>query len=716
MKNLSTANASINAILKPRSIAVIGASDNVEKWGGVLLHLIQKFGYAGRVFPVNPKASNIQGLPAFRDISEVPKPVDLAVITIGVDSVEQVVTKCAAHGVRAAMVVTAEFAESGPAGAAKQQRLIDVARRSGIAILGPNCMGILNAVDNLALLNSTALLDSFTEIPKGEIGVVSQSGAIVGAMIARAGHVGAGFSSCVSLGNQADLEICDFFEYLVDDPDTKVICLYMESGDSADRLFSIAARAHLADKPVLICKAGRTSQGAQAVASHTASLAGAYDTFVARCRDAGVLVQTDPLQMLMTAQALLSFPLPSVSGVALFSGSGGAAALGTDELFDHDLRPADLSDQTRRELSVFFTESNQKLPYDMGAAAVGPGKGRADLMDGSMRPIFTDPSVGTCIYVMTPQFAMTRIARLFTELGRENDKPALVVNSASGITEEMRHELLTIGSVFFPSLHEALLTVRDMQWLHAYSGSGKATETENISPELESFASKLPRGILHENETKQMLSLAGIRVASGDVATTADEAVTIAGDIGYPVVLKIVAEGVTHKSDMGGVELDLTSANAVRKAFDRIREAAHCLDAAAFKGCLVQPMLNGDVELMLGSIYDDQTGPFLMVGAGGTLVELMKDTKLIPAPARVDTIESALRGLRVFPLLDGYRDTKPVDIKAVAEIAHRVSVLASQFGSRLPELDINPLAVSGDQAVVLDARARWTGSVESKGS
>ncbi|MBB3176928.1 acetate--CoA ligase family protein [Variovorax sp. Sphag1AA] len=700
--------AGIRAILNPRSIAFIGASDDVAKWGGVLLHVLRKFNYAGAIYPVNPKAETIQGLRAYRSIDEIGQPIDLAVISIGVDGVEQAMHECAAAGVRAAMVVTSQFAESGAEGAAKQERVLAVARQAGIAMIGPNCMGVLNANENMALLNSTALVEYFGEIPRGRIGVVSQSGAVVGAMIARAGFVGAGFSSCVSLGNQADLEICDFFDYLVDDPATDVICLYMESARSMERMLAIARRARAAGKPVLITKAGRTPHGQKAVASHTASMAGAYDTFLARCRNEGILVQTDALQMLLTAQALQAFSLPPTAGVAIFSGSGGQGALGSDALSDYGLVPGELSAATRQALSPFFTESNQQLPYDLGAAASGPGKGRPDLLAGSMEPIFADPAVGACVYLMTPQGGMDGIAKLFTELGRKYGKPALLANCASGITENMRQALLGLGAPFFPSQHEAFLTLRDLEWMRNYGGPDAAQEVPALSAQLQAFTQALPEGMQDEDTSKGLLALAGIDVAAGELAVDADAAVSIAGKLGYPVVLKIVADGVTHKSDMGGVQLNLRDADAVRTAFARIRNAAAELPDAMFRGCLVQPMIQAESELMIGTLYDPEFGPFLLLGAGGTLVELMNDTALLPAPASPKAIERAIRGLRCFPLLDGYRGRARADLDKLAQIAHRVSLLAAQLGARMPELDINPLAVRADRAAALDARLRWS--------
>ncbi|MCA0244532.1 MAG: acetate--CoA ligase family protein [Proteobacteria bacterium] len=697
----------ISAILQPRSIAFIGASDDVAKWGGVLLHILRKFHYAGQIYPVNPKAAAIQGLRAYRSVAEIGQPIDLAVITIAADGVEQAVRDCAAAGVRAAMVVTSQFAESGAEGAAKQDRVLAAARAAGIALIGPNCMGVLNAQAGMALLNSTALLSYFDRIPSGGIGVVSQSGAVVGAMIARAGYVGAGFSSCVSLGNQADLEICDFFDYLVDDPATRVICLYMESARSVERMLAIARRARAAGKPVLITKAGRTPQGAKAVASHTASMAGSYDTFVARCRNEGILVQTDALQMLLTAQALQSFPLPPAPGIALFSGSGGQGALGSDALSDHGLASAELGAATRQALAPFFTESNQQLPYDMGAAASGPGRGRADLIEGSMAPIFADPAVGACAYLLTPQERMDGIAELFTALGRRHGKPALVVNCASGIAEHVREKLLQLGAPFFPSQPEALLTLRDLLWLSRYRGPDAVAALPPLPAALQAFTQTLQDGMQDEDTSKRLLALAGIDVAAGELAGDADAAVRVADRLGYPVVLKIVADGVTHKSDGGGVQLDLRDAAAVRTAFERIRQAAAATAGARFQGCLVQPMVRADAELMIGSLHDPEFGPFLLLGAGGTLVELMKDTQLLPAPASPQAIERALRGLRCFALLDGYRGRAPADIARLAQTAHRVSVLAAQLGPRMPELDINPLAVQGERAVALDARFRW---------
>lgn len=704
--NIERTGAGIRAILNPRSIAFIGASDDVVKWGGVLMHVLQKFKYPGAIYPVNPKAETIQGLRAYRSVGEIGQPIDLAVISIGVDAVEQAMRECGAAGVRAAMVVTSQFAESGAEGAAKQERVLAVARQAGIAMIGPNCMGVLNANENMALLNSTALVESFSNIPRGRIGLVSQSGAVVGAMIARAGFVGAGFSSCVSLGNQADLEICDFFDYLVDDPATDVICLYMESARSVERMLAIARRARAAGKPVLVTKAGRTPHGQKAVASHTASMAGAYDTFLARCRGEGILVQTDALQMLLTAQALQAFPLPPVPGVALFSGSGGQGALGSDALSDYGLVPGELSAATRTALAPFFTESNQQLPYDMGAAASGAGRNRPDLLIGSMEPIFADPSVGACAYLMTPQGRMDDIARLFTELGRKHGKPALVVNCASGITEDMRQALLALGAPFFPSQHEAFLTLRDLQWLRNHDGPDPVEAVPALSAQLQAFTQALPDGLLDEDTSKELLALTGIDVAAGELAADAQAAVCAADRLGYPVVLKIVAESVTHKSDMGGVKLDLADADAVRAAYGQIEAAARCV-GARFQGCLVQPMVQGDAELMIGTVYDEQFGPFVLVGTGGTLVELTKDTCLLPAPVSLRAAEQALRSLRYFPLLDGFRGREKADLPKLARIVHQVSMLAAQLGPHLAELDINPLRVQGARAVAADARARW---------
>ncbi|MBK6747982.1 acetate--CoA ligase family protein [Ottowia sp.] len=696
----------IRAILSPRSVAFIGASEDRAKWGGLLQFLLARFKYAGAVYPVNPKASTIQGLTAYANIRDVPGPVDLAVISITVDGVEQALRDCAAAGVRAAMIVTAQFAETGAEGAAKQARVVAVAEETGIAMIGPNCMGVLNANENLALLNSTALLEYFDTIPRGRIGVASQSGAIVGAMIARAGHIGAGFSSCATLGNQAALQICDFFDYLVDDPATDVICLYMEGAESIDRLFSIARRARAAGKPVLITKAGRTPQGERAVASHTASLAGSYDAFVARCREAGILVQTDALQMLLTAQALQSYPLPRVDGVALFSGSGGAGALGTDALADHGLTMPELGADTRQALAAFVTEANQQLPYDMGAVMAGPGKGRADVIEASLEPVVRDPAVGMCLYIMTPQGHMSGIAQLFTELGRRHGKPCLVVNSASGITEAMRLRLIELGVPFFPSVQEALVTVKDLLRAAHYQAPQDAV-LPPLPAGVEAVAASLPQGMLSEEDAKRLLAAAGIPVAQGELAADAEQAARIAQAMGYPVVMKVVADGITHKSDMGGVKLDLADAAAVREAFARIEAAAARVPGARFEGCLVQPMIQGDVELMVGTVHDEQFGPFVLVGTGGTLVELLKDTQLLPAPASPRAIEQALRGLRFFPLLDGYRGREKADIPAIARIVHQVSVLAATLGPRLAELDINPLRVQGSRAVAADARARW---------
>lgn len=706
------AHDGIRAILSPRSVAFIGASDDRQKWGGLLQSLLTKFQYAGAVYPVNPKAggSTIQGVPAFANIRDVPGPVDLAVISIAAEAVEQAIEDCVAAKVRAVMIVSAQFAETGAEGAVRQARVVAIAEQAGLPLLGPNCMGILNANERVALLNSTALIEHFATIPSGRIGVASQSGAIVGTMIARAGLIGAGFSSCATLGNQAGLKICDFFDYLVDDPATDVICLYIEGADSIERLFSIAERARSVGKPVLITKAGRTPLGQRAVASHTASLAGSYDAFVARCHRAGVLVQTDALQMILTAQALRSLPAPKVDGVALFSGSGGAAALATDALADHGLVMPELGAETRQALSAFVTEANQQLPYDLGAVVAGPAKNRPDVVSASMEPVIRDPAVGACVYVMTPQAQMAPVAALFTELGQRNGKPCLVANSASGISEATRLRLIELGVPFFPSVDEALTTIKDMLWLHKHEASPAET-VPALSPAVRDLAQGLETGVLSEDQTKKLLAAAGIPTADGELAPDADTAVKIATTMGYPVVLKIVAGGVTHKSDMGGVKLNLEDEQAVRDAFAQIAEAASRAHVR-LEGCLVQPMIKGDVELMIGAVHDPQYGPLVMVGTGGTLVELMKDVRLLPAPVSARAAEQALRSLRYAALLAGYRGREPADLPAVARLVRDVSVLAAQLGPRLAELDINPVRIQGARAVAADARARWVAAPE----
>jgi acyl-CoA synthetase (NDP forming) len=700
----------IHQLLHPRTVAVIGAADTEDKWGGrVMLHL-KKHGFPGSIVPVNPRRREVLGLPAFPAITSVPHSIDVAVVAVPAERAVAAIRESAAAGVGACIIITAQFAEIGGEGAARQRAIVDVARETGMRLLGPNCLGLINAHHNAALSPSLSL-STMTHLPAGGIGVVSQSGALMGSLLIRGFDIGAGFSSCISVGNQADLELCDFFEYLIDDPATEAICLYLEGLRDGQRFAALAGRAQLLGKPVLAAKAGRTAQGAKAVHTHTASLAGSYAVFDAVCAKHGVVVMQDALDLVAAAETLIHQGRMRAGGVAVFSGSGGSGALWTDAVHESGLRLGRLSEETRSRLGRFLPATHCDLPIDLGAIGLATGTPEySDALTQTVGTVMSDPDVGAGFYVMTTQPDIEVAARAASTASAQSRKPLLFINAAGSSGEAARRVLRERGHLNFDTPDEALRTLKALAAEHDLRRAFEAKMREGVGAPYTARAQDLgdlPRGPLTEIEAKFLLSRFGVPVTREHLSVTPGDAVERAAQIGYPIALKGAARGLIHKSDLDAVRLGLADAGSVEAAFNHIRDALARagLGPGKFQGCLVQEMVEADVELIVGARYDPQFGPIVVVGMGGTLVELLHDVRLLPAPLTRGDALAALRALTLFPVLDGYRGAPRVDLNALAEVIVKVGGMAAILGETLVELDINPLMVRGDRVVAADARA-----------
>ncbi len=698
-----TALQAVQTALNPRAIAILGASDDLMKWGGSMLALLRKFGWDGQIHPVNPRAERVQGLRAWPSVRAIGQPVDVALIAVPQERTEAAFEDCAAAGVKVILMVTSQFAESGAEGAALQQRLLDIARRAGMRVIGPNCMGYFHSHANMSLLNSQALMRN-DRLVKGEIALISQSGALAGAMLARAYDLGAGFSICVSLGNQADLEVCDFLDYAIGDAHSRVIALYVEGIKDGARFVDLLHRARAAGKPVLITKAGRTALGQQAVASHTASLAGEYRTFAATVRHAGAVLVDDFLELIAQAAAWTRLPAPSGPQVAVLSGSGGGGAVASDLVGEAGLEAASLSPATVQALLPLMPAAAAHLPFDLGAV---PGRaGHDDWLRQVLDTMLADPGVGAGLFLMTTMPGMAQTAATVVEVNRLGAKPLAFVNAASSAGAEAGNRLKAEGLVNFASVKEALGYLRNrLAWAqHLDEPAGvHGIDTRAI----DAVAQGLRPGLVSEHDAKRLLAAAGIPVTEGRLATSEEEAVQAAGALGWPVVMKLVSAEISHKSDVGGVLLGVSDADAVRRGFQALRQAAQRVPGASFGGGLVQQQVRADVEVLVGTRWDAQFGPMLMVGIGGTLVELLQDTALLPASAGPRAIRRAIEGLQLFPLLNGYRGKPVVDLDALVGQVSRFGQLAVHLGARLPECEANPVMIQGARMVVADARAVW---------
>jgi acyl-CoA synthetase (NDP forming) len=584
-----------------------------------------------------------------------------------------------------------------------QDAVLAAARAAGMRLLGPNCLGVFNVTDS-AMLSSSLALEA-GKLRAGGIGMASQSGALMGTLVSLGASHGAGFSRCVSVGNQADVELCEVLEFLIEDRATRVVTLYVEGLREPERFAPLLRRARAVGKPVLCVKVGRSAEGAQAAQSHTASLAGSYEAFAAVCREAGAVLLDDPVIMVLAADALDRLPrLPRAGmGVAVVASSGGSTAVTADMLPGAGLRLGVMSAGTRAVLGRFMPESHVHLPLDTGS--FDDGVGDAGLRE-CIRAFMADPDIGAVLFPMTTQPAMAERAALLPPLCREGGRPLLFAMTAGEAGDGARRRMREDDFPCFDRVSDVLAVLRALE-AEAVGRHRAALPPPERPLGAGPLPEDLPFGALTEDEAKRLAAAYGIPVARGLLARTVDEAVAAAREIGFPVALKGVSRAVVHKSDHGLVRLGLPDAEAVRTAFFDVAARLDAAAPGAGEGVLVQEMARGEAELILGARHEPGLGPMVLVGAGGTLAELLADTALAPAPLRAEDAAAMLRGLRIWPVLDGARGRPLLDAAAAVDALVRLSWLAADLGERLVELDLNPLLLraAGGGAVAVDARA-----------
>ncbi|SLN64459.1 acetate--CoA ligase family protein [Oceanibacterium hippocampi] len=692
-------------ILRPRSVAVIGASEDVGKFGGRVMYYLTKHGFEGRIVPVNPKRETVFGVPCVPHISASGEAVDVALLALPPETLVDAVEDCAKAGVGACIVMTTGFAEAGEEGERRQDELLDIVRRTGMRIVGPNCMGLISPHHRMALTSSLVL--ETDHLQAGPIGLISQSGALMVSMYNRADDSGIGFSACVSLGNQSDLEICDFLEFLIADEATRAICIYMEGLRDPARFLELADEARRAGKPLLLVKTGRTEAGIAAAKSHTASLAGSYDVFSAACRDHGVVLLDDPDGMIQLAHCLAQWPTPKNGKIAVFSSSGGGAGIGVDRVSEAGLPLARLGEETRAKLREILLPPQANNPIDLGGRTIADPFECASRAYGIMAG---DEDVGMLWIVLTTAPFYERTAEVIGKAALASGKPFVFVVTPGSAADGPRRVLRELGCPYFDRVDDCIRVLKgaDSYYRFGTRQADRAARPATLPKQVSPLAPARGSNLLTEPEVKDLLERYGIATTGDIVATDAAKAVAAAEKIGFPVVMKAVARGLIHKSDIGAVKLGLGEADAVAAAFAEIEQAvARAAPGILFEGCVVQEMWAPELELILGVKNDPQFGPVVMCGAGGTLVELMDDVVLALAPVSVDRARELLGTLRVSPLFGSFRGRAPLDIDAAAEAMSALSWLAHDHAARIVELDINPLGVglSGQGVRALDARA-----------
>jgi acetyl-CoA synthetase (ADP-forming) len=696
----------IRGIVQPRSVAVFGASDNKDKFGGRIMHYLTRHGFSGSILPINPNRSEVLGHKAYPSIAQAPGPVDVAMLAVPPKALLQAAQECADAGVGCCVIMTTGFAEAGEeAGRERQRQLVAIARGSGMRIVGPNCMGLISPLAGMALTSSLVLeIDS---IRTGRIGLVSQSGALMVSIFNRAHDAGIGFSLCVSLGNQCDLEICDFIDYLVDDAETKVICVYVEGFVDGARFLRSAAACQRAGKPLIMVKTGRTPAGVRAAQSHTASLAGSYAVLQAACRMHGVVLTDDPDSMVRLADLLLRWPRRQGDGIGVVSPSGGGAGIGVDRLVEEGMRLASLGATTKARLLDLLLAPQADNPIDLGGRRDGEVAGTAGKC---VSVIAQDHDVAALLVVLTTVPFYEATTREMAAAGLASGKPVLVAVTPGSAADGPRRALRELDCPAFDGFDQALRVLGDFIRYDRKPSRNAPRRAEDlpVHPDL----TGLSPGRLTEPEAKRLLAQYGVPVTREMLAGDSAAAEAAAKSIGFPVVLKGVARDLVHKSDVGAVRLGLRDAEAVRRAWQEItRAVAAALPNSAIDGCVVQEMVRGDAELIVGARRDPQFGPVVLVGFGGVMVEVMEDVQLALAPVSRDEARGMLQRLRLWPVLAGARGRSPLDVDRVADVICRVSWLAADLGDRLIDLEVNPLLVrnAGQGATAVDARGTLAG-------
>ena len=704
----------LEALFKPRSIAIVGASRRPGSVGAVLARNLFNAGFDGPIMPVNPKHEAIEGVLCYPDISDLPLTPDLAVVCTPPDSVPDIVGELAERGTRGVVVITAGFGEGGDEkGMALRQAALDAARPHLTRIIGPNCLGLL--VPGVGLNASFAHLAP----PRGRIAFVTQSGAIVTSVLDWAARRAIGFSHMISLGDMADVDFGDSLDYLANDPDTRAILLYVEAVTDA-RKFMSAARAAARMKPVIVVKAGRHAASAQAAASHTGALAGSDAVYDAAFRRAGML-RVDTLGELFAAvETLATTEPPTGDRLAILTNGGGIGVLATDALIGQGGQLAELPEATIESLDAVLPPTwSHGNPVDIIGDA--PGKRYADALG-----ILADTDAADAILVLNCPTAVADsmdaaeavIDAQTGQPGSARRRPTLLTCWVGEHTAQ--HARRRFAEAGIPSYTTPEAAVRAFMHMNAYRRSqAQLLETPPsvpalFTPDFETAhrlletAAAEGREILSEPEAKQLLAAYGIEVVATEVAEDPAGAATAADRLGYPAAIKILSRDISHKSDVGGVVLDLEDADAVRQAAEAMqRRVAATYPDARLQGFSVQPMVKraGAWELIAGFSDDAQFGPVVLFGQGGTAVEVIRDQALALPPLNLKLAGEMIARTRVYRQLQGYRDRPAADLSAIELTLTRIAQIAADL-SRVKELDINPLLAGADGVVALDARVR----------
>lgn len=683
-------NGDLRSFLNPASIAILGASADEHKLRGMITKFIVKNGYRGQLFFVNPSHKEINGRPCFPDVASLPVAVDLAVIVVPADDVISALEQCAAKGVKNALIMTSGFAEEGGRQSDAQDRIVEIARSTGIRVCGPNAEGFHNEVEGISATFSPAVdLDRnklFTASRK-RIGIIAQSGGIGFALYHRGLARGLQFSNVITSGNEADIAAADFLDHLVDDPDTDIVLLFLETVRKPQKFVAALDKAARARKPVIVVKVGRSTAGSRATASHTASMAGwdaAYDAVFAKY---GAIVADDLDRALSIASAFSTCPLPRGRRAVVLTVSGGGGALAADALSAVGLELPELSADTQARIRALIPSYGATHnPVDVTGQATRTGAPMKVIK------ILDEGDEADIIVMVSTMANETRtpvaIDELKQVLARQN-KPVFFF-SYTVASEFGLRSMAEAGVITFSNLTEVANAARQMVRFAEFSlPIEQKRVTSNASKVLGSLT-----GVVPEYRAKEMLEGAGLAMPQRHLVTNGADINAAARSVGYPLVAKIQSADIPHKTEADGVRLNLRDAASVISAHkDIVASAARFKPDAKIDGVLIERMSEGGIELIVGVVRDDVFGPIVTVGAGGVTTELYQDVSRRAAPVSTDEALGMIRELKCFPLLDGFRGSANADLHALASVIAKISEFAVAHRQSVSEIECNPVIV-----------------------
>lgn len=695
----------LDKIMKPKSIAVIGASTKPKTIGSEIMQRLRDYKFNGNIYPVNPKGGIIEGFQAYTSINEVPEEVDLAVIVVNAKFVLDTIDQCHNKGIKGLCIITAGFKETGKEGAELEKQLLQKVRDYGMRCVGPNCLGVLNTNDNVKMDATFA-----ESLPvKGDIGFVSQSGALGGGILNILKDLNLGFAQFVSIGNQADINAETMLEYWENDDDVKQILLYMESIQNPQNFRKLASRI-TKKKPILALKAGRSAAGASAASSHTGSLAGADKAAAALLKQSGVIREFSLKNLFANAKAFSNCPIPKGNRVAIITNSGGPGIMATDAVCESGMQMAKITDETKEKLRSFLpSAASVKNPIDMIASAP------IEHYKQTLETVLQDENVDMIAVIYLPFLGLKDIdvAQALMEIKAKNPQKPIIGVFMTTSDFFVKISNMEVNMPFYMYAEEAAEAMtrldQQRQWMEKPQGSIPTYNVDKAKVEtIIKNSLKEGRAQLTTLESIDVLEAYGIRACKYGLATNEEEVAKLGNEIGYPVVMKMTSKTTSHKTDVGGVVVNIKDEAQLRneyKALLQRLEAKGLLDG--LEGVIIQEMVKGSREMVCGIATDPQYGPMMMFGLGGVFVEVMKDVTFRIAPLTDNDAMDMIKSVKAYKLLEGARGTTPAQIGQIQETLLRLSQLVNDF-KFIDELDINPLLISEKtgEGIAVDGRIK----------